>query len=196
MSGPVEPVARSPLGPVLAAIDAANAADPAREAGQPAALLYGRRMSEVLEGFAPNASDHLRIACRGQHIERWTRPRAAWPEGRTGYLRWRTELKAFHAERVSGLMAEAGWPGGDRARVERLVRKEGLKRDPEAQALEDVACLVFIRWYFAPFAETQGPEKIIEIVAKTGRKMSPEGRAAALALGLPAHLAAALESGV
>ena len=179
----------------LAAIDAANAADPAREGGEPAALLYGRRMSEVLEGFAPGASDHLKIACRGQHIERWTRPRADWPEGRAGYLRWRTELKAYHAERVMALMAGVGWPEADRARVGGLIRKEGLKRDPESQTLEDVACLVFMRWYFAPFAETQSPEKIVEIVAKTGRKMSAEGRAAALRLGLPGHLAAALESG-
>lgn len=184
------------LDAVLAAIDAANAADPALEDGAPAALVYGRRMSEVLEGFAPDASPHLRIACRGQHIERWTRPRADWPEGRAGYLRWRTELKAFHAERVMALMAEAGWPEADRERVGALVRKEALKRDAEAQMLEDVACLVFMRWYFAPFAEVQGPDKILDIVAKTGRKMSPEGRAAALALGLPQHLAAALESAV
>ncbi len=180
---------------VLAAIDAANAADPAREDGQPAALVYGRRMSEVLEEFAPGASNQLKIACRGQHIERWTRPRADWPEGRAGYLRWRTELKAYHAERVMALMAEAGWPEADRERVGRLVRKEGLKRDAEAQTLEDVACLVFMRWYFAPFAETKSPEKVVGIVAKTGRKMSAEGRAAALALGLPDHLAAALEGG-
>jgi hypothetical protein len=183
------------LGKVLAAIDAANAADPAREDGEPAALLYGRRMSEVLEEFAPGASDRLKIACRGQHIERWTRPRADWPEGRAGYLRWRTELKAYHAERVMALMAEAGWPDIDRARVGSLIRKEGLKRDAEAQTLEDVACLVFMRWYFAPFAETQSPEKIVDIVAKTGRKMSVRGRAAALALGLPGHLAATLEGG-
>jgi hypothetical protein len=186
---------RSRLDAVLAAIDAANAADPAREDGEPAALLYGRRMSEVLEGFAPGASDHLRIACRGQHIERWTRPRADWPEGRAGYLRWRTELKAYHADRVMALMAELGWSEADRARVASLIRKEGLKRDPEAQVLEDVACLVFMRWYFLPFADTQDPEKIVEIVAKTGRKMSAEGRAAALRLGLPDHLAAALEVG-
>ncbi len=178
---------------VLIAIDAANAADPACEDGEPAAFLYGRRMSEVLDDFAPGASDHLKIACRGQHIERWTRPRADWPEGRSGYLRWREELKRYHADRVSALMAEGGWPEEDRARVAALIRKERLKRDPEAQTLEDVACLVFMCWYFAPFAAGHEPEKIRDIVAKTGRKMSPRGREAALALGLPADLAAALE---
>jgi hypothetical protein len=180
---------------VLAAIDTANAADPAREDDAPAALLYGRRMSEMLDAFAPGAPDHLRIACRGQHIERWTRQRADWPQGRAGYLRWRTELKDYHAERVMALMTQMGWPEADRMRVGSLIRKEGLKRDPEAQTLEDVACLVFMRWYFAPFADTQAPDKIVEIIGKTGRKMSPAGRAAALGLGLPDHLAAALKGG-
>lgn len=177
----------------LAAIDAANAADPTLEAGEPAARLYGRRMSQVLAELEPEASDHLRIACRGQHVERWTRPRAEWPEGRTGYLRWREALKRLHAERVSGIMAAEGWPEADRERVASLIRKERLKRDVEAQTLEDVACLVFMRWHFAPFAEGRSAESLRDIVSKTGRKMSPRGRAAALALGLPEDLAAALE---
>jgi hypothetical protein len=180
------------LSVVLAAIDAANAADPAREDGQPAELLYGRRMSEVLAEFAPAASVHLRIAARGQHVERWTRPRSAAPEGRAGYLRWREELKRFHAGRVAGFMAEAGWPEADRERVASLIRKEGIKRDPETQTLEDVICLVFIRWYFADFAAKHPREKVRDIVARTGRKMSPEGRRAALALGQPDDIAAAL----
>jgi hypothetical protein len=180
------------LAAVLAAIDAANAADPTREGEEAAELIYGRRMSETLASFRPGASAHLTIAARGQHVERWTRPRAAFPEGKAGYLAWREGLKRFHAERVAGMMAEAGWPEADRDRVAALIRKEGIKRDPEAQALEDVICLVFCRWYFAPFAAKHPRDKVLDIVAKTGRKMSAEGRAAALALGLPADVAAAL----
>ena len=179
---------------VLDAIDAANAADPARDGDQPAALLYGRRMSETLTAFAPDASTHLRIAARGHHIERWSSPRAAYPEGRAGYLRWREELKRFHADRVAGIMAGLGWPQADRDRVAALIRKEGIKRDPEAQTLEDVICLVFVAHEFAPFAAKHAPDKVRDIVAKTGRKMSPRGRAAAVALGLPPEIAAALES--
>ncbi len=182
------------IDPVLDAIDAANAADPAREDGQPAALLYGRRMSETLAAFAPDASAHLRIAARGHHIERWTSPRAAYPEGKAGYLRWREDLKRFHADRVAGIMETLGWPQADRDRVAALIRKEGIKRDAEAQTLEDAICLTFIRHEFAPFAAKHPPEKVLDIVAKTGRKMSPQGRAAAAALGLPAEIAAALES--
>ena len=180
---------------VLEAIDAANAADPERALDgaveRPAALLYGWRMSAELVSFCPDASEHLRIAARAQHIERWTLPRADYPEGREGYLRWRTDLGRYHAERVAGIMREAGYAEEDCARVERIVRKQGIKRDPEVQALEDVACLVFLRWYFADFAAGREPEQIRNIVAKTARKMSQKGREAAVPLGLPPELAQA-----
>jgi hypothetical protein len=182
------------LDATLNAIDAANAADPRREDGAPSELLYARRMTETLAAFAPDASAHLRIAARGQHIERWTRPRADWPEGKAGYLQWREGLKRFHAERVAGIMAEQGWPETDQARVAALIRKEGIKRDAEEQALEDVICLTFVRWYFADFAAKHPPEKVADIVVKTARKMSAAGRAAALSLPLPPEVAALLRA--
>ena len=93
---------------VLAAIDAANAHDPNRETDgdreTPAAELYGQRMSLVLSEFDPAPSDALQIAVRGQHIERWKRPRADYPEGRTGYLQWRRDAAIFHARRVADIM--------------------------------------------------------------------------------------------
>lgn len=186
----------SPLDAALAAIDAANARDPDSVERAPAALLYGRRMSETLQEFRPEASEPLRIACRGQHIERWLVPRTSYPGGRAGYLRWRSDLKQRHGERIAGIMADAGYQPEDCDRAAALVRKEGLKRDPEAQTLEDVACLVFIRWYFAEFAEGQPDDKLLDIVAKTGRKMSAEGREAAVAMGLPEPIATALQSRV
>lgn len=179
------------LARVLAAIDAANAADPTLEDGEPAALLYGRRMSEELARLVPEPSEHLAIAARGQHVERWTVPRASYPEGREGYLAWRRALGAFHGERVAGLMAEAGYDAADGARVAAMLRKEGLKRDPEVQRLEDVICFVFLRWYAAGFLAGRAPEDAARIVAKTARKMSAEGRVRALAeFDLPEALAA------
>ena len=71
------------------------------------------------------------------------------------------------------------------ARVQSLVRKEGLKSDAEAQTLEDVACLVFLENEFADFAAKHGEEKVVNIVARTWGKMSERGRAAALRLALP-----------
>ncbi len=181
---------------VLERIDAANAADPERVpdngVARPAALVYGRRMSAEIVEFRPDASEHLRIAVRGQHIERWKMPRDTYPEGREGYLRWRTDLGRFHAGRVAGLMRGAGYGDADCDRVARIIRKEGIKRDPEVQALEDVACLVFMRWYFADFAAGRDPEQVHRIVARTARKMSPTGRAAAARLPLPPELVPSL----
>ncbi|WP_193368807.1 DUF4202 domain-containing protein [Pelagibius marinus] len=182
---------------VLAAIDAANAQDPTvegegAEAG-PAALLYGRRMSDELARICPQPSELLQIAARGQHIERWKMPRSSYPEGRPGYLKWRKAQGAFHAERVAGLMAEAGYPEDDCQRAAAMLRKERLKHDAEVQMLEDVICLVFLRWYFADFAAGRDAEQIAGIVTKTARKMSAEGRARVAAeFDLPDHLAQAL----
>jgi hypothetical protein len=133
---------------VVAAIDAANAHDPntIEIDGQRVAaeLVYGQRMSETLARLAPEASEALRIAARGQHIERWTSPRRGYPEGRVGYLRWRKDLQAFHAARVGEIMTAAGYDAAAIGRVGALIRKERLKADAEAQTLEDVACLVFL----------------------------------------------------
>jgi len=180
-------------------IDAANSSDPNLQRAddgdmQPAALLYGQRMSHVLTDFAPEASEPLRFAVRAQHIERWKRNRDAYPEGRSGYLQWRRDAGKFHADRVCELMKEAGYDATARERVGALVRKEGIKRDTEAQTLEDVACLVFMRWYFGPFASPRSHDELLRIVEKTARKLSPEGRQAALSLPLPAELVPAVHA--
>ena len=176
----------------LAAIDAANAADPDQSEGEPAARLYGQRMSTELDRLHPDAAETLRIAARGQHIERWTSPRAAYPEGRDGYLAWRRDLAAFHAARVGAIMAAAGYDAEAVARAGVLLRKEGIKRDAEVQALEDVACFVFLRWYFQPFAEGRDPDDLRRIVERTARKMSAAARARVRAeFALPETLAAA-----
>ncbi|MBD3787441.1 MAG: DUF4202 domain-containing protein [Sphingomonadales bacterium] len=185
----------SPLTQAVAAIDAANAADPTLEDGTPAALLYGQRMSAELARLVPDAPEVLQIAARGQHVERWLLPRADYPEGRTGYLEWRREQGRRHAERVMAIMRDAGYAEAEIETAGRMLRKEGLKRDPLVQALEDVICFTFLRHYFAPFAPTRGPEELLQIVEKTARKMSPEGRARALAeFALPEPFAAAFRA--
>lgn len=176
----------------LEEIDAANAADPNLEDGEPAALLYGRRMSAELGRLFPGAADPLKIAARGQHIERWTSLRSAYPEGKAGYHAWRRDLARHHADRVGGIMAAAGYSDDEIEAAARMLRKEGLKRDADVQALEDVICFVFLKWYFAPFAAKHEDAKVLDIVQKTARKMSDEGRKRVLAeFDLPAPLAAA-----
>jgi hypothetical protein len=183
------------LADTLAAIDAANSADPDHSEGKPVALLYGERMSEELSRLYPDASETLQIAARGQHIERWTSPRNAYPEGREGYLKWRADLALFHAGRVGEIMAKAGYASADIERVGAMLRKIGIKRDAEVQALEDVACFTFLRWYFHPFAADKTSEALERIVTKTARKMSAGARALVLAeFDLPPNLASAFGS--
>jgi hypothetical protein len=185
---------------VIAAIDVANAHDPdtieANGRREPAALVYGRRMSETLARLAPDASEALRIAVRGQHIERWTTPRTSYPEGKAGYLKWRNELKDFHARRVGEIMAAAGHGPDDIARVGALVRKERLKSDAEAQMLEDVACLVFLEHYLGDFMRKTDEGKLPDILAKTWTKMSAVGHEHARKLDLPLPVPSLLEQGL
>lgn len=185
----------------LARFDAVNAADP-RHARDPATgeevafeLLYARRMSERLARLVPDASAPLRLAVRAQHIARWRIPRESYPEGRTGYKRWRSELARAHAELAGGILAEVGYGPTLVARVRDLLQKKGLRHDAEVQALEDVACLVFLEHYLADFAAKHDRAKLIDIVQKTWRKMSDRGHAEALAVAgqLPAELRALLE---
>ena len=181
----------------IARIDAANAADPNREfvdgEARPAALVYSERMTRWLEALAPDASEALRIAVRAQHIERWTVPRAEFPEGREGYHRWRTTLAKFHAERTAEILAGVGYEAEVIDRVKALIRKRRLKADPEVQMLEDVACLVFLESYFADFSKQHDEAKVIGILQKTWAKMSPVGHEAALALDMPAEARALVE---
>ena len=178
-------------------LDAANREDPHREVfggkEYPKELLYARRMTEWLERLAPDASEALRLAVRGQHICRWTMPRESYPKDRKGYLQWRTALGRFHAENVGGILREAGYGEEAIARVQSLVRKERLKSDPEAQLLEDAACLVFLESYFLDFSRQHEEEKILGILRKTWAKMSPLGQKAALGLALPPEAGALVQ---
>lgn len=171
---------------VLAAIDAANAADPRPgPGGKPFELDQSERLSAWITRLAPGASEHLRIAARGQHIERWTSPREKYPMDRGGYLRWREDLKKFHSRRVGEMMAAAGYAGEDLARVEFLISKAALRAgDAEGQALEDALCLVFLETQFDELRSKTPDDKMKEILRKTWRKMSEAGHAAALALPL------------
>ncbi|MBP8930654.1 MAG: DUF4202 domain-containing protein [Paracoccus sp.] len=164
----------------FAAIDQANSADPNQSDGQPVELLYGQRMTEEQLALYPDASEPLRIACRGQHIERWTLPRHDFPMDRPGYLAWRTEQGRRHAARVAEIMRAAGYGDADIQHAEKMLMKQGIKRDGDVQALEDVACFTFIRWYMGPFSQTRDPDEMLRIVEKTARKMSPMARARAL----------------
>jgi hypothetical protein len=170
--------------------DAANSEDPNLETGddgQPIAkeLLYAQRMTACLARVAPDAPEAVQLAARCQHIRRWSIPRQDFPMTRPGYHQWRNTLKKYHAELAGQLMQQAGYEPDMIERVQQLVQKLRLKDDPEVQLLEDVICLVFLEYYFLPFAAQHPEDKVIEIVQKTWPKMTARGHELALQLPLP-----------
>ena len=185
---------------VIAAIDAANAEDPFTlefDGGdRPKEQVHAELMTEWVRRLDPDASELQLIAARANHLRRWELPRTDYPEGRAGYLRWRTEQKRRHAAAVSDLMVAAGYDEDEVERVGQILRKQGLTSDPAVQVHEDALCLVFLQTQFASTAAKLGADKTIDVVRKTVAKMSPT--AVELAASLPltpeesALLAAAL----
>ncbi|PXX93424.1 DUF4202 domain-containing protein [Marinobacter vulgaris] len=183
-------------------IDTANLADPNTEQWDgeslPKEYAYSQHMTRWLFELEPQPSGRMQIACRAQHIERWTMPRRDFPEGRKAYYEWRQACGRMHGRRAAEIMAECGYPQAECERVETILTKRELRRDEDTQLLEDVACMVFLERYFADFYEQNADydrEKWLRIVRRTWGKMSPRGHEAALKLaeGMPAHLLALLQ---
>lgn len=153
---------------------------------RPKEVLYAERMSACLARVAPEASEAVQLAARAQHLRRWAIPRQDFSLDRAGYHKWRNALKKYHAELAGQLLAEQGYAPALISQVQALVEKKDLARDPEAQLLEDVICLVFLEHYFLDFARQHPEEKVVDIVQKTWRKMTPQGHEWAQQLDLPA----------
>ena len=177
-------------------IDEANSQDPNTEHFEgedyPKELLYSMRMTKWLEAIDPQASEALRLAVRSQHIRRWEIPRSKYPLGRKGYHQWRIRLYDYHGEKAAEILKKVGYDEETIARVRKMLKKQGLKSNPETQTLEDVACLVFLESYFWDFSRLHDEEKIIGILRKTWAKMSPRGQEVARELSLNAGAEALL----
>ncbi|WP_440995376.1 DUF4202 domain-containing protein [Arhodomonas sp. SL1] len=192
----------SPFEQALRALDDLHAEDPraVRTAvgEQPQELWHAQRMSAWLDQVCEHPpSELLRLAVRGQHLQRWQLPRSEYPEGRTGYLRWRREQARSAGARAAAIALDAGYPATEAERLASLVRKEGLGRDPEAQAVEDCACLVFLEGYLAEFSGRVDTEHLHRILRRTWGKMSPRARGLAMEIPMAeevrAQVTAALE---
>ena len=182
----------------LARIDAVNALDPTRivvrGVDRPKELGHAElatewvwRLREV-EGVEP--SEALLLAARAHHIERWLVPRSSYPDGRAGYLQWRTGLHRFHSDRAATILRVSGYDAEAIEAVGRVIRKERPRANRDSQALEDALCLVFLETQLELDWERIDDEKMVEVLRKTWRKMSVAGRAAALALDLGEHASA------
>ncbi len=177
---------------VSTAFDAIHAQDPTGDAG----IDYHQRVATWVDTLNPEASEALRIAARAQHIRRWGLPRDDFPAGRVGYLKWRGEQGRAHAAEAAKILTDAGYDDAIVSTVGDLLRKRHLRNDPEAQTLEDAACLVFIETQLEAFAAKHPSDKLTVILQKTWAKMSPAGQQAGLTAveALPEALAATVKA--
>lgn len=180
----------------LAAIDDANRADPTivtvRDRTGPKEIIHADLVTEWVLRLRPDADDALLLAARGHHFRRWTVPRASYPAGRAGYLRWRKDLHGQHARELGVVLGDAGYDEATIARVQSIVRKDGLARAGEhddVQVLEDALCLVFLETQLVDIAARLEPAKLPGVITKTAHKMSAAGLAqiAHVPLGPGAH---------
>jgi len=181
-------------------IDAAHSADPKRAAdGRPAELVYAERMETWVNRIVPNVTPLLQFAARCQHLERWSVPRASFPEGKVGYLNWRRSLYVKQAARAKELLLQADVSAGEADEVATWVSKSSMKTNAGSQALEDAACLVFLENEIEDFAAQHADypaEKFVDIIKKTWRKMSPVAQQAALTITLRDDIAALVKAAV
>lgn len=148
----------------------------------PHELLYAKRLTDWVLRLCPQASEALRLAARCQHICRWMTPRNSYEMTRSGYLRWRNDLKRFHAKRSAEILREVGYAEEMINRVQDLNLKKQLGQDPECQILEDALCLVTLQYQLADLSSKTDHDKMVSILRKTWKKMSPAARGHALAL--------------
>ncbi len=166
----------------IAAFDSYNGNDPHHEECEgkkfPKEILYAQRMTERLTHFEPNASEAVRLAARCQHIGRWEISRSNYPMDKKGYLQWRNAEKLHHAKIAERILAECGYEAETIEHVKTLVLKKELATNAQTQLLEDVVCLVFIEHYLEEFAARHETGKVIDIIQKTIKKMTPKAIAA------------------
>ena len=169
-------------------IDEANAPDPftIEVDGRPVPkeLTHARMLTAWVERLLPEPGEALLLAARAHHIRRWESPRDRFPAGRRGYLRWRRDLQIRHARHARAILEEAGYDEDTIAHVERLIRKETPRHDPEGQAFEDGLTLVFLETQLHDLALRTEPETMAGVIRKSWSKISPAARALALASDL------------
>lgn len=157
--------------------DAYNARDPHTETSDgalvPKELLYGQRMTRKLNEYSPGAPEYLQLAARCQHIGRWEIPRGSYPMDRKGYLQWRSAEKLHHVQIAEPILQRIGYGPEVIEKVKFLLLKKELATNADTQLLEDVVCLVFIQHYLEEFASQHDDEKVVDILRKTIKKISP-----------------------
>jgi Domain of unknown function (DUF4202) len=186
LSPEFQPTDRGRFEAALRRFDEENSRDPNSEtsdgAQRPRELVYAEWLTGWVLKLCAGASEELRLAARCQHLCRWKIPRDSYPMTRPGYLKWREDLKHFHAEGAGEILREVGYPDTTIARVQDLNLKKNFPNDPEGRVLEDALCLVFLERQLGDLAAKTADDKVITALQKSWKKMTPTAHAEALKL--------------
>jgi hypothetical protein len=179
-TGPSQIVDAARFETAMARFDSENARDPILETvdqvAYPRELIYARRLSDWVQKLCSDASEELRLAARCQHLCRWMIPRDSYEKTRSGYLKWRNDLKKFHAEKAGEILRETGYPEEMIAKVQQFNLKSHFPQDPESRVLEDALCLVFLQYQLADLAAKTTEDKVINALRKSWGKMTAAAR--------------------
>lgn len=197
MSSKFKPADPARFETAIRRFDEENSKDPnfqlANGLQRPRELVYAEWLTDWVLKLCPEASEELRLAARGQHLRRWEIPRDSYPMDRVGYLKWRSDLKKFHAEKAGEILREVGYADAMIQRVQELNLKKNFPADPESRVLEDALCLVFLERQLGDLAAKTADDKVITALQKSWKKMTPTAHAEALKLSYGEREKALLE---
>lgn len=163
----------------IAQIDALHNADPntvEHDAQTVSAeWLYSERMLQILLLHTPSADYVLKLAAKCQHNKRWEIPRSTFEINKKGYYQWRAAIMEHQLAATTEALRQSGIEATDIELVCNALRSKNDKTHAQAAIIEDVACLVFIKWYLVDFASQFDVEKATVILKKTAAKMTDYG---------------------
>ena len=163
----------------IAQIDALHNADPntvEHDAQTVSAeWLYSERMLQILLLHTPSADYVLKLAAKCQHNKRWEIPRSTFEINKKGYYQWRAAIMEHQLAVTTQALHQSGLEAADIELVCNALRSKNDKTHAQAAIIEDVACLVFIKWYLVDFASQFDVEKATVILKKTAAKMTDYG---------------------
>jgi hypothetical protein len=163
-------VTNRPYDDAAAEIDRINATDPKGEA-----LARSQRVEDWVRTLDQSASDIQLLAARAHHLGRWKYPRSDFPEGRSGYLRWRRDAAKRQAQELEVVLQAAGFSSEEAAQAGAIVTKQDLRTSAAVQVHEDALCLSFLENDLEDFIDEHGDDKAVRVLARTMAKMSVHG---------------------
>ena len=161
-------------------IDAANRDDPRTELvdGQPQSreLLFAQRVYDWVRKLVDDPSEELLLAARAHTLRRWLIPRDRYPKTTIGYHQWRDTLAQLHADEAESILRAVGYQDEKIQKIKAFITKDNWPGDNEACALEDADCLVFLETKLGDYIDTWEDSKMLRVLARTFRKMTPDAR--------------------